>query len=133
MSKKSLSSRILAVFFAVFSIFLYLSLPALAQNATNTYGLDETAGKVDAYKSQTANPDNNFLNTRIGGLIGTILSFVGVIFLVLMVYGGLSWMTAGGNKDRVEKSKDLIINAVIGIAIVAAAYAITSFIGNNLL
>ena len=70
--------------------------------------------------------------TRIGKIIGAVLSFVGVIFMVLIVYGGLTWMTASGNEKQVEKAKNLIVQAVIGLVVVLAAYAITKFIGDSL-
>ena len=64
-------------------------------------------------------------------LLGLILSFVGVLFLALIIFAGVSWMTAGGNDQKIEKAKNLIINAAIGLLIVLAAYAITSFIGSK--
>jgi len=57
------------------------------------------------------------------------LSFVGVLFLILMIYAGLMWMTAQGNSQQVDKAKDLLINSVVGIIIVFSAYAITAFMG----
>jgi hypothetical protein len=49
-----------------------------------------------------------------------------------MIFAGLSWMTASGNQEKVNKAKDLMINAVIGLVIVMAAYAITAFVGDKL-
>jgi len=103
--------------------------PALADD----YGLNTSANEVKAYKTQVANPDNNFLSTRVGSIIGVVLSFVGVVFLLLMIFAGLTWMTAAGNQEKVTKAKDLMINAVIGLIIVMAAYAITAFVGNRLI
>jgi len=115
-----ITSLIIAGFFSV--------LPVSADD----YGLSQSANVVDAYKTQAANPDNNFLSTRLGSIIGLVLSFVGVIFLILMIFAGLSWMTASGNQEKVNKAKDLMINAVIGLVIVMAAYAITAFVGDKL-
>jgi len=61
-------------------------------------------------------------------VISTVLGFVGVIFLVLIIVGGLMWMTAGGNEDQVGKSKKLITNAVIGTIIIMLAYVLVSFV-----
>ncbi|MDP3836649.1 MAG: hypothetical protein Q8Q67_00910 [bacterium] len=97
------------------------------------YGLDATAGMVDAYKDQVGASSDNFLATRVGSLIGLVLSFIGVLFLVLMIFAGLSWMTAQGNSEKVTKAKDLMINAIIGLIIVLAAYAITAFVGDKLI
>lgn len=43
------------------------------------------------------------------------------------------WMTAGGDEQKVTKAKDLITQAVIGLIVVLAAYAITAFIGTELI
>lgn len=117
---------------AGFLLTSFFALPAQAQKEGN-YGLDNSAGRIEAFKNQVNNYNDNFLNTRIGSVIGILLSFVGVIFLILIIYAGISWMTASGNQEKVTKAKDLIINAVIGLIIVLAAYAITAFIGNRLL
>jgi TRAP-type C4-dicarboxylate transport system permease small subunit len=55
---------------------------------------------------------------------------VGVIFLILMVYGGYIWMIARGNDELISKAKDTIRSAIIGIIIVVGAYAITSYLVN---
>lgn len=68
----------------------------------------------------------------IGQIVQIVLSFLGVIFLILMIYAGYTWMTARGNEQEVEKAKSLIRNALIGLIIVLAAYAITAFVGGKL-
>ncbi len=102
-------------------------------NKAGGYGLSETANKIPAFANQTQMSGNAFLNSKIGSIIGVVLSFVGVIFLILMIYAGLVWMTAQGNQEQVNKAKDLMINAIIGLIIVLAAYAITAFIGTRLI
>lgn len=68
----------------------------------------------------------------IGQVINGLLAFLGVIFLILMIYGGYLWMTAAGNEQQVEKAKDIIKDAIIGLIVVLAAYAITYTIYNYL-
>ncbi len=68
----------------------------------------------------------------IGGLIRVFLSILGVIFLVLMIYAGFLWMTAGGDDDKVLVAKNTIIRASIGLAIILLSYAITTFVFNAL-
>ena len=118
-----LTSLFIAGFFTVVS----------AQVTDSSYGLNTSANSVEAFKTQVATPDPNFLSTKTGKIIGVVLSFVGVIFLLLMIFAGLTWMTASGNQEKVTKAKDLMINATIGLVIVLAAYAITVFIGNRLI
>ena len=60
------------------------------------------------------------------------MSFVGVAFLILMIYGGILWMTSQGNDTQIKKAKGILINGIIGLVIVIFAYAITAYIGNTL-
>ena len=64
----------------------------------------------------------------VGGYIKTGLALVGVIFLLLMVYGGYTWMIARGDETEATKAKDTITMASIGMAVVLIAYVITYFI-----
>lgn len=63
----------------------------------------------------------------IGQIILALLGFVGLIFLILTIYAGFLWMTAGGNDDKVKKSKQIIVSAVIGMIIIFSSYALASF------
>ena|SRR6056297_1329398 len=65
-------------------------------------------------------------------LIQILLSFLGIVFVILMIYGGYLWMTAHGNDDQLTKAKKLMTAAIIGIVVVLAAYAITWFVMNQL-
>ena len=68
--------------------------------------------------------------TTIGTIISVILGFIGVVFLILLIYSGWVWMTAGGEEERIKKAKRTLINATIGIIITFSAYAIASFVLN---
>lgn len=123
---------ILNVFFISFFLLSSILTPRNAL-AEDKYGLDQSASKVEAFKDQVDSSEENFINDKIGSVIGIVLSFIGVIFLILMIYAGISWMTAAGNQEKVTKAKNLIINAIIGLIIVLSAYTISSFIGTRLL
>jgi cbb3-type cytochrome oxidase subunit 3 len=118
------------IFFSLFALSLFL-LPALSANAQG-YGLDATVSEIPAYSSQkSVTYDQNFLTGKVGDVIGLVLSFVGVIFLILIIYGGITWMTAAGNEQAVEKAKTIIIQATIGLVIIFAAYALVNFVGKQ--
>ena len=67
-----------------------------------------------------------------GTIISVFLSLLGVVFLILMIYGGYMWMSAAGNDDKVSKAQSLIKSAVLGLIVVVAAYAITIFVISRL-
>ncbi|MFA6406677.1 MAG: hypothetical protein WCW34_04120 [Patescibacteria group bacterium] len=73
------------------------------------------------------------LMTLVGQLIGAVMGLVGVILFGYMVYGGFRWMTAGGNEKAVTEAQTIIRNAIIGIVIIVAAYAISNFVIQTLI
>ncbi|MBP9828209.1 hypothetical protein KBC55_03575 [Patescibacteria group bacterium] len=68
------------------------------------------------------------LTTTLGMLIQAMLGLLGVIFLVLIIYAGFLWMTAGGDEGKVSTAKDIMIRSVVGLVILLSAYAISSFV-----
>ena len=64
----------------------------------------------------------------IGGVVSTALGFLGVIFVILIIYAGYNWMTAAGEEEKVRKAQDTIKRAVIGLIITTSAYAIWNFV-----
>jgi len=133
--KVYLSFSIAIIFVMAFLIFGNLiSQPVFAATAGNAdagndYGLKKTAKTAGISTKDEGASD---IATFIGQLIGAVLAFVGVLFLGLMIYGGIMWMTARGNEQLVTKAKDIITNAIIGIVIIALSYAVTSFIISQL-
>ena len=69
----------------------------------------------------------------IASIINVFLGLLGIIALVIILYGGFLWMTAGGDAEQVSRAKRVIINGVIGLAIILASWAITIFIFRALL
>ncbi|MBM3205163.1 hypothetical protein FJZ48_04295, partial [Candidatus Uhrbacteria bacterium] len=64
----------------------------------------------------------------IGNLINVALGFIGIILLGLFLYAGFLWMTSGGETKKVEQAKTMIKNAVAGIVIIMASYAIATYV-----
>ncbi len=95
-----------------------------------------TIDDAGGFLSKTVQPtgiSTEDVSTRSGSIIQGALRLVGIAFLVLMVYGGFIWMTARGNDAEIDKAKETIIAAVIGLLIVVGAYALTNFITARLI
>lgn len=102
-----------------------LILPYFVFAQETPLGKLESVGQEGGY----AQADKYTISKNIvGPIIQAALSLIGVIFLVLMIYGGYSWMTAHGNEEQVTKAKNIITRAMIGLIIVVAAYAIATFV-----
>lgn len=48
----------------------------------------------------------------------------GILLLVYLVYGGLEWLTSGGDKAKLESARAKLTNALIGVAIIGASFAV---------
>jgi len=59
-----------------------------------------------------------------GDIVKVLFSLLGIIFTVLILYGGYNWMVAAGDNSKVDKAKSTIQRAIIGLIITAGAYAI---------
>jgi len=68
----------------------------------------------------------------VGNIIQAFLSLFGIIFMILIIFGGYKWMMAAGREEEVKKAKDIIRAAVIGLVIVVMAYSISYFVASNI-
>ncbi|MBI4262010.1 hypothetical protein HY624_00600 [Candidatus Uhrbacteria bacterium] len=76
-------------------------------------------------------PKNDLVDA-IGGILGKGLAALGSVALVLIIYAGFLWMTAQGDPEKVTKARDILIEATIGLIIIALAWSITTYItGTN--
>ena len=121
------------IIITLFLLFSFLPNFCLAQ--TNTQDTDlpnlqdafttvqTEVGNIAGYNTTT--PD---LYDIISQVINTILSLIGIIFVILIVYSGIVWMTAGGDESYVTKAKKILKQSIIGLIIVLGAYAISYFV-----
>lgn len=68
-----------------------------------------------------------------GRIINIFLGLVGIIMVILFVYGGFLWMTAAGNEERIKKAKEVLGRAVIGLIITLMSYSIAYFVMQQVL
>lgn len=108
----------------VFGLVLFLAPQVKAATLKDAFqGQLGTVGTRSGFNTNQRN-----VEPIIGTLISVALSFLGVIFLILMIYGGYMWMSAAGNEEKAKKARALIQAAIIGLIVVVGAYAITVFV-----
>jgi hypothetical protein len=105
------------------------SLPAMA---TSGDILDPWGGKKDNIKTTIGLGERDPRDIA-ASVIKIILGFLGIVAVIIILLGGFKWMTAGGNEDKVGEAKKLIIAGVIGLIIIIAAFAIATFVLNQLM
>lgn len=129
-----MNRNIKKIFFTlILSCLLFFSgqnvLTATAYYFNTDSGLDTTGGQSGAGYTTTGSTNWN-ISLKVGSYIQIVLSFLGVIFLVLMIYAGYLWMTARGEEQSITKAQSIIKNSIIGLIIVLAAYIITMTISS---
>jgi hypothetical protein len=131
--------KILGISFFAF-LFLLMApdfVLALDPPSTNNFGLNPAATnafQVDDVKKvplQDAASATG-ISVLIGRAVGIVLGFLGALFFGLVVYAGLKWMTARGNDTQIKDAQKIMRAAIIGLAIVLGAYAITRIMGEIL-
>lgn len=112
---------------ATLAIFVFMIatavLPVFA--ADLDLGLDEVGSETGLGQKD--------VRSTIGSIINVALGFLGVVAVVIVLIGGFQYMIAGGNDEKVAKAKKWIISGIIGLAIILSAYAITTFVVQNLI
>lgn len=108
---------------AILTVFI---VPALAaQTEDLPAGLDVG---LDKLSSTGLGGQDSDLREVVGSIIKVALSFLGVVAIIIVLIGGFKYMTAGGSDDKVAEARKWIISGIIGVAIILAAYAITTFV-----
>jgi hypothetical protein len=80
----------------------------------------EAAGCNETATDQVGSSVSNIIKIAIGVL--------GLVAVVVIIVGGVSYMTAAGDPSKLKKAKDTILYAVIGLIIAALSFAITDFV-----
>lgn len=98
-----------------------MMVPGALATSLGDYGINDLV-------NQGANLGKKDLRTSMAGIINVILGFLGVIAVCGILYGGFTIMRSQGQADKNNSGRAAVIAGVIGLAIVLAAFAISSFI-----
>ena len=73
------------------------------------------------------------LRTVVVQLVRSVIGFLGIIAVIVIIWGGFKWMTAGGDSGKVDAAKKLIIQGIVGLVIILLAFAIAEFVISTLI
>lgn len=72
------------------------------------------------------------LSTSINTIFNFVIVLAAIIFVIFFLVGGIQYLTAAGNEEATGKAKRLLVDAIIGLVIVLAAWAVGNFILDRL-
>ncbi|MDD2646420.1 MAG: pilin [Patescibacteria group bacterium] len=104
-----------------FSLIIILSLtgiPVFAEAASCTAGPGELPNPLCTTD----------LSLIIGRIIRGVLNVLGILALVMFIWGGIQWMTSGGSEDKIRSGRDTMVWAALGLALIFASYSILNFV-----
>ncbi|MDF1497392.1 MAG: hypothetical protein P1P90_05030 [Patescibacteria group bacterium] len=109
-----------------------LALPAMA-SAQGVFTTAQENVKSVGDSADIGTAADASLPDVVGRLINVALGFIGILLLVYILYAGFLWMTAGGDEGKVKTATTMIRNAIIGLLIIVAAFAISNFVLGSLI
>lgn len=123
--KRSLIHTLIAGFVVLFGLSFVASAPVGAVNVVR----DSCRTNPDSAMCQNAERDNEARTNRlIANVTNALMIILGVIAVVTIIIGGITYVTANGEASRIKRAKDIIIYAVVGLVIAIMAWGIVRFV-----
>ncbi len=88
---------------------------------------------ADEAKVNPVGEGNNNLIPTVTGIINAIILVLGIACVIIVIVGGIGYMTSTGDAGKVKKAKDTILYGIIGLVICVLAFAIVNFVIVNIL
>lgn len=93
--------------------------------------LESLEGFADGFSAPTDDPTGRF-SAAVSNIVAVITIFAGLSFLIWFVIGALTWITAADHADKLEKAKNQMSSALIGLVIVILTIPFVYLIGRIL-
>lgn len=114
----------LIVAFALFAGAIAIPLTPLAVSAAP---VDDIKGGVEAVGGEEGGGDAE-LTDGIQTLVNALLFIIGLLAVIMIIFGGFKYVTSGGDAGKLEGAKNTILYAVVGLLVAILAFAIVSFV-----
>ena len=95
---------------------------------TPTAASSGAAGNASTGVSSVNPGANTDLFQSINMILTAVFSIIGIIAVVMIILGGISYATSQGDPGKVKKGKDTILYGIIGLVIAILAFAIVNFV-----
>lgn len=107
-------------------LFMGHSMPVYGDEEANPVAEGANMARGSGMPTELTTADGALTN-----ITNTLLRAIGLIAVVMLVFGGFKYIISGGDSSKVSSAKNTIIYAIIGLIIVILAYAIVNFVVNT--
>lgn len=101
----------------------------LLAESTQIGGLTPPSEAFSKNSELSANYAASNLEKFISNVVGALTVIASLFFIFYFVMGGLNWVTAGGDKGKVDKARDQMVQGVIGMIVIVISYGLLGVIG----
>lgn len=126
-------------YFLIASSALMLAVPAVVpvsvhaecSNIANKVQEGANGASGESISCDTENANGNSISELGRKVVNLFSLIIGVIAIIMIIYGGFRYITSGGASERVGNAKNTLIYAIVGLIIVALAQIIVHFVLNQ--
>lgn len=72
------------------------------------------------------------LQVTVKNVLSVVFAIIGIIAVIMIVIGGVNYMTSQGDSQKVQKAKNTILYGIIGMIIALLSFAIVNFVMQDL-
>ena len=83
---------------------------------------------IEPLDGNNFNDDGGGLESTIDNIIQAVIGILGLACVIIIIIGGIQYMTSSGDAGKVKKAKDTIMYGIIGLVIALLAFAIVNFV-----
>ena len=102
-------------------IVMFFPFVALAQDEADTTVADAASTQLNPLGT-TSVPE------VVGRVIKTLMGVLGTVGIIMIIYGGVMWMTSGGSGEKDKKAFMIMVWAALGIFLILSSYVVVNFI-----
>ena len=113
----------------------FTSVPFLSLNSYATQATPPPSAKQQVQQGINdagGTTNTTSANTLIKNIVNTMLFLVGVLSVIMIIYGGIQYVISVGDSGKVAKAKTTIIYAIVGLIVAILSYAIVNFVISQL-
>ena len=101
---------------------------SICGGSVEAFGPDNLGVSYASYSGLTSKD----VRENITDMLRIAMGVLGTVAVVIVIYAGFLWMTAGGNDERVGQAKKWLYGGVIGLALILTSYSISSWVISHL-
>lgn len=126
----SVLKKTISIILLILIIYL-LPVAAFTTQVNGQTGQEFEPGELPSAASSGLRDDN--LLDFVSDIIRVALGLLGILLLVMIIYGGLLYATAAGDEEKVTRARNTLIYAIVGIIVISAAWILSDFLISNIL